>query len=111
MTAAPVKRPRRAYAVLEDSESTGGIVFARSNVEARRIGAAIYHDGEFSGRHCNRVPWADAYEPEGNVPASVCIDNGWHFECCGCGANIDSDWLYDNDLTIEGVIDRLPSYI
>lgn len=37
-------KPLKAYAVLEHDENTGGIVFARHSVVARREGAARYDD-------------------------------------------------------------------
>lgn len=93
----------KAYAVTEECESTGGIVFAEHPVVARRLGANEFNNGEFSGVSCRRAPWADAYV--GNaIPVSVMIDHGWHFECWGCGERIDEDWLRENDLPLGGVI-------
>jgi len=40
----------KAYAVLEDCENTGGIVFARHSIVALRNGASTFGDGEISGR-------------------------------------------------------------
>ena len=93
----------KAYAVLENCENTGGIVFAERSIVARRDGAGRYGDGDFSGVSCRRAPWADGYAGQ-PIPVKVMIANGWHFECCGCGATIDEDWLYDEDLPLDGVI-------
>jgi len=95
--------PLQAYAVLEDCENTGGIVFAEHAIVARRRGADTYNDGEFSGVSCRRALWADAFVGQ-PIPAKVMIAHGWHFECCGCGSEIDEDWLHDEDLPLEGVI-------
>jgi hypothetical protein len=95
--------PLQAYAVLEDCENTGGIVFAEHAIVARREGAERYNDGDFSGVTCRRAPWADAFAGK-PIPAKVMIAHGWHFECCGCGATIDEDWLHDQDLPLDGVI-------
>lgn len=83
----------KAYAVLEEDENTGGIVFARHAVVARREGARIFGDGEFGAYRARRAPWADEYALIGDVPASVCIEHGWYFECQGCGEKIDEDFL------------------
>lgn len=94
----------RAFAVTEDNENTGSILFAKHAIVARREGADRYNDGEFYGVSCRRAPWADHCAETGIVPAALCIEHGWHFECTGCGQTIDEDWLHENELTIEGVI-------
>lgn len=93
----------KAFAVLEDGENTGGIVFAEHAIVARRKGASQFNGGEFEGLSCRRAPWADRFAGE-PIPISEMITNGWHFECCGCGATIDEDWLHDEDLPLDGVI-------
>jgi len=93
----------KAYAVLEDGENTGGIVWAEHAVVARREGASIFGGGEFGGMSCKRAPWADGYSDK-PLPISLMIENGWRFECGGCGETISEDWLYDEDLPLEGVI-------
>jgi hypothetical protein len=93
----------KAYAVIEDGENTGGIVWAEHAVSARRQGAGQFNDGDFSGVSCTRAPWADEYADK-PLPISVMIGAGWHFDCCGCGATIDEDWLCEEGLPLEGVI-------
>lgn len=93
----------KAYAVLEDCENTGGIVFAERAIVARRDGASQYGDGDFGAVSCRRAPWADEFAGK-PIPVKVMVANGWHFECCDCGATIDEDWLYDEDLPLDGVI-------
>lgn len=93
----------RAYAVLETAEDTGGIVFARHAVVARRQGADEFAGGDFSGVTCRRMPGLDRYAEEGVVPASVLIECGWHFECW-CGERINEDRLAERDLSTAGVI-------
>lgn len=83
-----------AFAVTEPNESNGGIVFAKSNIHARKIGASEWNDGDLGGMSCRRASWADQYRDSG-VPVSDMVGHGWHFECCGCGIRIDediSDW-------------------
>lgn len=94
----------KAYAVQETCEGTGGIVFAKYAIVARRKGAGIFGDGDFHSVTCQRAKWADQYAELDVLPAKVMIANGWHFECSGCGATIDEDWLWDNDRELHDVI-------
>jgi len=98
------KPSKRAFAVTEHDENTGLVYFARHDIEARRLGATEFAEGELSYVSCVRAPWADAYAESGRLPARVSIENGWHFECYGCGERIDSDWLYDRRLPVSGVV-------
>lgn len=93
----------KAFSVQETDECTGAIVFANSNIEARKWGAHEYNDGELGGLSCRRVPWADRYQDKG-IPAREMIAHGWWFECGQCGHTINEDWLCDNHLPIDGVI-------
>ncbi|PPQ35404.1 hypothetical protein SAMN06265338_1247 [Rhodoblastus acidophilus] len=101
----------KAYAVQEDCEGTGGIVFAKHAIVARREGANEYNGGEFHGVTCRRAKWADEFAETGIVPASVMIANGWWFECSYCGQKIDEDSLYDRRLPISGVVGSQHSLI
>lgn len=98
----------KAYAVTEteSGEYSGAILFARSNIEARRAGAAEFNDQQLGGMSVLRAKWADRYGSRYAVPARELIDAGWHFECWGCGARLDTDWLYDHHLPCAGVIGR-----
>lgn len=93
-----------AFAVTDNYENEGGIVFAKTSVAARRRGADQYADGEFSDVSCRRASWADAYAETGKVPASVMVEHGWHFECAGCGRWIDEDGHYERDLDVAEII-------
>jgi len=84
----------KAYTVTESDEYTGGIIFARFNAEARRIGASVYGDGDFRSVECRRSSQFDQYYP-GPVPKKALIENGWWFECNHCGRRIESD--YDDE--------------
>ncbi|MFZ3481652.1 hypothetical protein [Sphingomonas sp. 3-13AW] len=75
---------------METDEWTGGVVFARRPDQARRLARDRYFGGEDYETTCRRAAWADRYVG-GEVPASDMIDNGWHFECSGCGRRIDAD--------------------
>lgn len=94
----------KAFAVTENDECTGGIVFAKSSIAARRMGADEYACGEFAEVSCRRAKWADHCAQSGIVPAALMIECGWHFDCASCGERIDSDWLWDNGRYLEDVI-------
>ena len=76
-----------AYSVMEEDEGTGDIVFAHSDIEARRRGANEFADGEIGGVTCRRAQWADEFAP-GPVPFSAKFEQGWWVECSGCGVTI-----------------------
>lgn len=94
----------RAYVVVEASENTGGIVFAKSAKQARRRGACEFADGEPEHVLAYRAKWADWCAPSGIVHASLMIEYGWHFECHGCANKIDLDWLAENSLSTQDVL-------
>lgn len=72
-----------AYAV-QDEDGIGGIVFAKSNAEARRTGSAQFGSGDFNWGGATRLQWADQFAP-GPVPFKEMFDRGWWQECDGCG--------------------------
>lgn len=65
----------------EDSEGRGCILFAKSNIEARRKGANVLDCDGIGGLTCRRATWADEFAAVGSVPAAVMIANGWWPEC------------------------------
>lgn len=90
----------KAYAVQEEDENTGGIVFAKSNAQARREGSQAFGDGDFNWGRARRAPWADPYAP-GPVPPLVMIDHGWWFHCLGCDRRVtDDSFGYEDDYEI-----------
>ena len=87
----------KAFAVMEDSENTGDIFFAKHAITALRCGANQLGDGDIGGWTARRAQWADLYAP-GPIPKLVMIENGWWFDCGGCGVKIDSEYeAYDED--------------
>lgn len=94
---------RKAYSYLETDEYTGGIVFASSNIEARRIGANLLNMDGIGGIEVKRRPDLDQYAATG-VPARVLVAEGWRFECFGCGRSIDDCNMDDAGLPISGVV-------
>lgn len=93
----------KAFMVTEQYENRAMVVFANHAITARRIGANEYCDGELRGISVKRAHHLDQYEGKG-VPASVLIDGGWWFECTGCDATINSDFLDDKELAWDAVI-------
>ena len=93
----------KAYLVTEINENIGGVVFAKSPVEARRIGASLYNDFEFAGLSVKRREDFDKYEESG-VPARLLIEEGWWFECWNCDNTINENYLEDEELFIDDVI-------
>ncbi len=81
----------RAWSVTEEDEGTGGIIFAKHGITALKNGACQFGSGEWEYYKARRASWADAYAETGDLPASVMVQHGWHFECSGCGVRIDED--------------------
>lgn len=94
---------RKAFLVTTDYDGTGGVVFAKSAIEARRYGASEWNDGELGGLHVRRERDFDQFDGSG-VPAWLMVAKGWWFECSGCGMTINEDSLYDRGLPVEGVV-------
>lgn len=69
-------------------ESAGCVVFAKTDIEARRKGARELDCDEIGGLECRRAKWADEYEPMGYVPATAMLANNWYLTCCGCDQTI-----------------------
>lgn len=86
----------KAYVWQEEDEGTGGVVFAKSGVEARRLGASQFGGGDFNEGAARRAPWADAYVATKHVPLDVMLDNGWWFDCYQCGERISEDHESDD---------------
>lgn len=96
-----------AFAVQEECEGMGGIVFAKSNAQARREGAAEFSDGDFDSVTCRRAPWADGYAGQGWVPVRAYLDAGWWWHCAGCDRRIAHDAEFDEspDWTVDDVVE------
>lgn len=92
-----------AYSYLETDEYTGGIIFAKSNVEARRLGANLLNMDDIGGLEVRRRKDLDKYEATG-VPAWLLVSEGWHFGCHGCGMRIDDCSMEDASLPITGIV-------
>lgn len=94
-----------AYSCLELDEWTGGIVFAKTKRDALRIGADAFNHGDCENMEITRRKDLDRYEGVG-VPAWLLVDEGWRFECWGCGMQINDSELEGNGLPITGVVGK-----
>lgn len=92
-----------AFMVQETDEMTGGIIFAKSAIEARKIGANEWNGGELAGMTVSRRKDLDQFAGSG-VPFSLLVDEGWRGECTGCGCHIDEESLYDRGLESSDVV-------
>jgi hypothetical protein len=86
-----MSKPLKAYAVTETTEGTGGIVYAKTNAQARREGSCQFGDGDFHGWECRRAPEFDSMAPHGPSREDL-FEHGWWFECeeCSSHARLDS---------------------
>ena len=89
----------KAYVVTEDTEGTGGVVYAKTNAQARREGSCQFGDGDFNWGSARRAPEFDTFAPEG-PPKSVMFEHGWWFECEECGMHARHD---AGGIEVEGV--------
>lgn len=74
---------------IHDGYDGWSIVFADTNVAARRIGANQI-DAGFSNVTCRRRPEWDQYAP-GPVPPLARIAGGWWYECACCGRRVSEN--------------------
>lgn len=80
----------KAYAVHDNYEGYGAVVFAAYAATARRLGANELGIEWESVESCRRAPHFDQYAP-GPVPTMVLIEHGWWSECVHCGRRVSND--------------------
>lgn len=80
----------KAYMVTETTEGTGGIVYAKSNAQARREGSCEFGDGDFHGYECRRAPEFDSLWPKGPTREDL-FEHGWWFDCEECSRRATQD--------------------
>ena len=73
----------KAFVVQETCEMTGGIVYAKTNAQARRLGSCQYADGDFFSVTCRRFPQADGLERDPRAQQWALFDAGWWHEVDG----------------------------
>jgi hypothetical protein len=86
----------KAYICMETYECQGGVVFAETNLAARKIASYEWNDGELGGLSVRRAPDLDKYYGKG-VPAwDLIVNHGWRWDGCSCcGQPLDYDNLED----------------
>ncbi|MBR8279755.1 hypothetical protein [Burkholderia vietnamiensis] len=90
------EKPLKAYQVNVDADDVYScVVFATNSATARREGASELGYEWDDVESCRRRPNFDEYAP-GPVPPRALIEDGWRFECHGCGTPV-SDNEYDDD--------------
>jgi len=89
----------KAYVVAEPFEGLSIVIFAKSNVVARREGANELGIEFNEVDYCHRAPGLDGYFP-GPIPRKVLMyDLNWWLECYCCDAHLGSE---DNPLWVDG---------
>jgi hypothetical protein len=89
---------KKAYICMETYNCTGGVVFAKTNLEARKIAANEWNDGELGGLSVRRATDLDEYAETNRVPAwKLIVNHGWSWEdgCSYCGQSLNYDDLQD----------------
>lgn len=87
------------------------LIFARSSIEAKRLWASgnDWPSGVLAGISAVRKPHWDRHFATG-VPAVERIDEGWYYECTGCGTTINQDYIgtreRSGDAYEDGILDR-----
>ena len=69
----------RAYIVQETDEMTGGVIYAKTNAQARRLGANQFADDEFYSVICYRAPEFDGLERNPKAQTYLLLARGWWF--------------------------------
>ena len=106
------EKPLLAFAVQEDTEGSGGVVFAKTNAQARRFGACEFGDGDFHSVSARRAQWADKFAEQGWVPVAAYLDAGWYWYCSGCEKRIadGEEFGGEPDWTVDDVIEPRRGY-
>lgn len=80
------------------------LLFARSSIEAKRRWANRndWPDGTIAGISAKRRPEWDHHHATG-VPALDRIDDGWTYECTGCGTTISADYIGTRERSGESI--------
>lgn len=71
----------KAFIVQEPDELTGGVVYARRDIEARKRGAQAYAGtDEIGGMICRRCPALDDKRGDPRAQTRVLLEMGWWFD-------------------------------
>lgn len=98
----PTKETRKKevqafFCMCDDDPETSEIVFATTNVAARRRYASS-QGCDFSEAKVTRKKIFDQFAP-GPVPPQALLEDGWYMDCSGCGRTLNYG---DDDMWAEG---------
>lgn len=98
-----IEKPLLAfYCMSHNDPETSEVIFARSNVEARRR-HTDNQGTDFNSAQITRKKAFDRYAP-GPIPPKALMHDGWYFECHCCGRRLsysDDDTWADDDAIAE----------
>ena len=80
----------KAYSFTDEQEGYTHIDWFETAGQAKASFANEYVSN-FCDVRVYRVPWADKYQSEGEVPPEVCLAHGWWIECSQCGAQVSEE--------------------
>ena len=80
----------KAYSGVAEYDGSASTVFAKNNLQARKILSEEINGGELSGISVNRIRWADRFRDLGYIPKTELLEDGFWFECESCGNTISS---------------------
>lgn len=81
----------KAYEWRNEFEGTGQIVYASCANQARKW-ISDEENIRYIDVRVHRLPWADKYGDERNIPTKVFLENDWASQCYGCGT-----WMHGLD--------------
>jgi hypothetical protein len=96
------QRLPKAYQVQEDYEGNACVVFAKSGIQARRVGAQQLNVEFESVDSCRRAPEFDKYRWSKKVPTIALLEAGWWLTCRHTDQRVDIDenpdlYISEND--------------
>lgn len=94
-----LKQPKLAYMVRESIEGHCVVVFAKSELQAKRLGATELDTTVDYIESAERCPEFDLYAEAGLVPPLVALEHNWWFECSHCGSRVTKNM--EDDVSTE----------
>lgn len=92
----------KCFVISDDDPEQTRVMFVKSSIEAKRWWSNHFWNGdEIAGISARRKPEWDQFATTG-VPALAMIDDGWWFECHGCGTRISDEFIGTRDRLHRG---------
>lgn len=97
----------KAYKWDDEYEGTTAIVYAESAGKAK---AEIANDNDiaFTEVKVYRLPWADEYGDQENIPPEVYFEHGWSLWCHRCGNEVCEDEAVIDGEAVYCSLGRIP---